>query len=112
VVAEEAELAHMITRVDAPIACSLDVGSARSQLSEWHELIQKAVAHIEQVVPTRVELALQPDCDVRAVVGLAQREATCCPFFSFMLEIRSGVLVLVIEVPKEASALLEELVFA
>ena len=64
----------------------------------------------ERVSPTRLELALSPDADLGSVVSLAQREAACCAFFSFAIEIQADRLVLVVEVPNDAVEILDQLI--
>ena len=51
-----------------------------------------------------------PDTDVGALVSLAQREAACCTFFSFAIEIQADLLVLAVEVPDDAVEILDQLV--
>jgi hypothetical protein len=98
-----------VHRVTEPIACALSAGDARDQVGEWHRVLTEDVACATRRGPTRVELELVPGCDLVAVVGLAQREVTCCPFFSFDLQVLSDRLVLVVECPEGASPMLEGL---
>lgn len=65
---------------------------------------------IDRVSPTRLELGLQADSDIGSVVSLAQREAACCAFFSFALEIRANRLVLAVEVANDAIEILDQFV--
>lgn len=102
----------MVIEMDTPIACSLAPGAARSQLDEWQELMVWAVAHAERVSPTRLELHLKPNCDLAAVVDLAQREVACCPFFAFAIDVEADGLVLVVDVPDTASEILDKLISA
>lgn len=78
--------------------------------SEWHAVLEACVARAERTSPTRLELTLAPTCDLTAVVDLAQREVACCPFFTFVVQVRADGLVLVAEVPDGASATLDALV--
>ena len=64
----------------------------------------------ERVSANRIELSLLPDADIVSVIGLAQREAACCAFFSFALEIQADRLVLAIDVPDDAVDILDRLV--
>jgi hypothetical protein len=96
--------------VEIPIACTLEPSDARSQLGEWHEVLRRAVAGSERLSPGRLALRLVPDADIESVLGLAQREAACCAFITFVLEIRADRLVLVIDVPDDAVDILDELV--
>lgn len=100
----------MVIEIDTPIACSLTPGAARSQLDEWRKLMDWAVARTERVSPTRLELHLEPNCELTAVVDLAQREVACCPFFAFAIDVRADGLVLVVDVPDDASEMLDKLI--
>ncbi|MGH9079610.1 MAG: hypothetical protein ACRDYE_05960 [Acidimicrobiales bacterium] len=90
-----------------PIACDLEADDARSQLGEWHEVLRQVVASSERSSPNRLELTLSPESEVGQVIDLAQRETACCPFFAFTMEIRVDRLVLVVEVPDDAVAILD-----
>jgi hypothetical protein len=48
--------------------------------------------------------------DIGPLVSLAQREAACCTFFSFAMQIEADRLVLAIEVPDDAVEILDQLV--
>jgi hypothetical protein len=101
---------HKLHAVEIPIACTLEQGDARSQLGEWHEVLHRVVDGSERVSPGRLELSLLPDADLGSVISLAQREAACCAFFSFAIEIRADRLVFIIEVPNDAVEILNQLV--
>ena len=63
----------------------------------------------ERVSAVRLELTLAPDVDLGCVVSLAQREAACCPFFRFTIEVGTDALVLAVEVPDGGSEVLDRL---
>jgi hypothetical protein len=92
------------------MACTLGPGDARSQWGEWQDLLGQVVVGSERVSPHRLELELQPDADMGSVISLTQREAGCCAFFSFTIEITAHRLVLTVEVPDEAVTTLDQLV--
>ena len=96
--------------VKIPIACTLQPSDARSQLGEWQEVLDQVVGGRERVSPNRLELSLLPEVDIGSVIGLAQREAACCAFFSFAIEIWADRLVLTVEVPNDAVEILDQLV--
>jgi len=96
--------------VKIPIACTLEPGDASSQLGEWHEVLRRTVDGSERASPNRLELRLLPDADIGSVISLAQREAACCAFFSFTIEIQADRLVLAVEVPNDAVEILDQLV--
>jgi hypothetical protein len=94
--------------VEPPIACTLEAGAARAQLAEWRGLLAGAVARRNRVATGRLELVLSSGFDqVDALVRLAQRETTCCTFFSFSLAVTAVGLTLVIEVPHGAESVLD-----
>ena len=64
----------------------------------------------ERVSPNRLELTIKPDADIGPLVNLTQREAACCAFFSFSIEIQADRLVLAVEVPDDAAEILDGLV--
>ena len=43
------------------------------------------------------------------MVGLAQREKACCPFFDFSLDIAADSVTLVVSVPDDGAPLLDQL---
>jgi hypothetical protein len=92
------------------MACTLGPNEARSQLGEWQEALHRVVDGSERVSPNRLELRLLPNADVVSVLSLAQREAACCAFFSFAIEIQADRLVLAVEVPNDAVEILDQLV--
>jgi hypothetical protein len=96
--------------VNVPVACTLNSGEAQVRRGEWEMTLARAVATSERRSANRLELRLLADLDIRPVVDLAQREASCCAFFTFTLEIGADHLVLVIEVPDEAIEMLDHLV--
>jgi len=96
--------------VTIPIVCALQPSNARSQLGEWREVLPRVTNRSERVSPNRPERTIEPDADFGPLVDLAQREAACCAFFSFSIEIRADRLVLVVEVPDGAVGILDGLV--
>ncbi len=92
-----------------PIACKLEAGAARAQLDEWRELLAGAVERRHRVSTGRLELVLSSGFDqVDALVRLAQRETACCAFFTFSIAIRAESLILAIEAPDDAEAILDD----
>lgn len=93
-----------------PIACTLQPSDARSQLGEWQNLLNQVTERTERVSPNRLELALTSDADIGSLISLAQREAACCTFFSFSIDILVDRLDLVVTVPDDAVEILDQLV--
>ena len=96
--------------VKIPIACALEPGAAKSQLGEWQDTVREAVSSAVRVSSNRLELGLLPETELEPIVGLAQRESACCPFFTFSLEIRAKRLTLVVEVTDDAVEVLDQVV--
>lgn len=69
----------------------------------------RVVDRSERTAPTRLELSLLAGSDIGSVIDLAQRETACCPFFTFTVEITAERLVLVVEVPDDATGVLDQL---
>lgn len=106
-----AQAVDTLLNVKIPIACSLEAGAAKRQLGEWRQLLGR-VDHRHRVSPTRLELGPLSRSEIEDVVQLAQREAACCPFFTFMIEIGHERLILAVEVPDEAVEVLDEVMAA
>lgn len=102
-------VANRLLCVKIPVACSLDARAAKAQLDEWRGLLGRVV-HRQRVSPTRLELSPLRDSDLVDIVQLAQREVACCPFFTFVIEIKHERLLLAIEVPTDAIEVLDELI--
>jgi hypothetical protein len=75
------------------IACSLAPSEAKAQLGQWQQL-RRIFEGVERASPHQVELGLLPEADLTSVVGLAQKEKACCPFFTFSVEIEATRLAL------------------
>lgn len=96
--------------VSEPLACSLTEQAARGQLDQWRRLASDPAVEVARPSPTRLEFTRNDDLDrVGAMVGLAQREKACCPFFDFSLDIAAGSVTLVVSVPDEGAPLLDQL---
>jgi hypothetical protein len=93
---------------DVPIACSLTPDAATGRLDEWRAMFDRIVEATRRMDATRLGLRLRSGVDVSAVIDLARREVACCPFFRFTLEVDVDALTLVVAVPPEAEAVLDE----
>jgi hypothetical protein len=93
-----------------PLVCSLTDQAARGQLDEWRQVASDPAVAMTRPSPTRLELRLGDRLDqVGNLVGLAQREKACCPFFDFSLDIAADSVTLVVSVPEDGAPLLDEL---
>jgi hypothetical protein len=97
--------------MEIPIACSLEASNARAQIGEWKDLLAKVMLRVDRVTPHRFEVVLRAELpEVRELVQLAQREKSCCPFFNFTLIIESSLATFVVEVPDDASSVLDDFI--
>jgi hypothetical protein len=96
--------------VEIPIACTLSETEALTQLGEWTDLLSQLAMGTSRTAPGRLEIILPPDLtNVAALIQLAQREKACCAFFDFTLVINAERVTLVIDVPPDASSMLDDL---
>lgn len=97
----------MVVRV--PIACSLNADAATERIEEWRAALSTAVTAAARTRPGRVELRLAngPTAAGR-LIDLARREKACCGFFTFRIEIDGEGAIMVIEVPDDAIAVLDD----
>lgn len=96
------------TDMRIPISCSLEQRDARSQLDQWQKVLDRVVDRSDRVSPNRLDLSIVPGSEIGPVISLAQRELTCCPFFTFTIEIAAERAVLVIVVPDDAVGVLDQ----
>jgi hypothetical protein len=89
--------------VEDPIACSFDGVDVRGHVDEWKAIFAVAVVGTEWSTASSVRMRLSGSSEwVGALVDLAMREAACCPFFRFGVEITAGEMVFTASVPTEA----------
>lgn len=94
--------------MDQPISCSLEGADATLQLDEWQRLFARIVIGIERPTAENVTMRLAADAEsLAALVALAQREAACCPFFRFAVEINSDGASFTVSVPSDAAEILD-----
>ena len=95
--------------MDVPIACSLEAPAARAQLDEWGGLLAGTVTAVDRPTPTSLRMTLVTDdaSSLGELLALARREAVCCPFFRFRLEITAETTTFTAEVPAEAASVLD-----
>ena len=97
--------------MESPIACTLGPAAVGPRIEQWREVLSKAVTHTERVAPDRLACELQADlADLRALAVLAQEEKACCRFFtfSFEVEVEVEVVTMVVGVPDDATAVLDQ----
>ena len=96
--------------MEIPIACTLGATEALTQFGEWKDLLSQLATNTSRTAPGRLEIILPTDLtNVTALIQLAQREKACCAFFDFTLVIKAERVTLVVDVPPEASSMLDDL---
>jgi hypothetical protein len=94
-----AEYRFSVSRV--PIACTLSASDQVIRADEWRRLKLKAMTR--ELTDEGARLTFAPGTvTATEVADLVAREATCCPFFTFTLEITVQQLVLTIAAPDDA----------
>ena len=78
---------------DLPIICTLEGAAARDErAAEFADLFARALSRCERTPHgARLHLRAEPEVETN-VRDLAQREAACCPFFTFAVEPNAGEL--------------------
>jgi hypothetical protein len=79
---------HLPARPDAPIVCDMSAGqdTPQERLREYGRLFERALAHRERRADA-VVFSFRADPGVLEEVGdLARREAACCPFVDYRVE--------------------------
>lgn len=90
------------------IACSLDGDDYGTRVAEWRDLLADA-PRAEVVDGVRVTL---PATALTRAASLAQAEQSCCPFYTFRIDLHGPSFDLTITAPPEARAMLDDLLAA
>ncbi len=92
-----------------PIACTLTPTDAADRVGEWREFFRECVL-AASLGTQELRLTLAPnDAALTRAADLSAREKQCCAFFSFSIDIEPSNRVLVISVPAEAGAVLDDM---
>ena len=92
-----------------PIACTLEDRQADARLDEWRLTLTPLVIGVERPEPGQLRLHLRDDpTSIAELVGLARAEKACCPFFDFTLDIGTETVTLVVDLPNDAHAILDD----
>ena len=95
---------------ELPIACSLDATEFPQRLSEMADLGRAALADIDQD-EKRAELRFAAGQGIRErVEAIVAAESQCCAFLTMRVDDALDLVVLTIEAPEGAEAILAELV--
>jgi hypothetical protein len=94
----------------APEPCTLPAAERPQRAAEFDGLFADAVRGIERAGPTRLRLDLRPGPQVAGrAAELAAAETGCCSFFTFIITVAAGRLVLDVTVPAPQAGLLDAL---
>ena len=91
-----------------PIACSLTAAAADDRIDEWRSFLAASVDAAERTSPQQLRMHLASSTVLAAAVDLAQREKACCEFLEFSIGIEADALWLWVQVPAEASLVLDD----
>lgn len=98
----------LITKPDAPIACTLDAAEFGDRTSQWADALRAATAR--EATDAGVRLRLPSDPAVVAMVAdLAVREADCCAFFAFAITVDHDAVWLEVAAPPDGRAVIDRL---
>lgn len=101
-----------MTELDwAPMACTLPTVERPLREQEFSELFASSLRRVHQVDSTHADLTLDPSSEVGAR-DLAERETSCCSFFTFEFALESDYLTMRVAVPEQHAVVLEALVAA
>lgn len=97
---------------ELPIACSLDAARLSRRLSDMASVGRDGSVRV-RLDGTRAELRLARRAGLRERLdAIVAAERECCPFLTMRVSATGGALVLAIEAPEGAEAILAELVEA
>ena len=95
--------------MEIPVACTLEASAARLRIERWRAILSRAVTGTERAAPNRLACELRADLvDLRALSLLAQEEKACCPFFTFSFDVEVDAVTMVVGVPDDAVAILDD----
>ena len=87
---------------NVPIACTLEAGDLPERLAEWRAFGHSSVRATEAHATSARLLLADGDDVLLAAASLAQREAQCCAFFDFAVELGPEARWLSVRVPAGA----------
>jgi hypothetical protein len=94
----------------APTACTLPTADRPIRVAEFDDLFRRSLLGQQRLNPTRLRWRFESGSEATAR-GLADRESSCCPFFTFTFTVagdQNGLQVDV-EVPSEQVEVLDAL---
>lgn len=92
-----------------PVACTLTSDAATDRIAEWRAALDTLVTTATTTAPGRVELRLlDGPAAAGHLVDLARREKSCCGFFTFTVQIDADGSSMIVEVPEDAAAVLDD----
>lgn len=95
--------------METPIACTLGPDAVEPRIEQWRAVLARSVIRADRVAPDRLACELDADlADLRALALLAQEEKACCGFFTFSFEVEVDAVTMVVGVPQDAIAILDQ----
>lgn len=95
--------------METPLACTLGPAAVGPRIEQWRALLSRSVTHAERVAPDRLACELRADlADLGNLALLAQQEKACCGFFTFSFEVGVDAITMVVGVPDDATAILDQ----
>jgi hypothetical protein len=92
-----------------PIACTLTPDDASDRIEEWRQFLSASVGTAIRTSREQLQIRLNPSTkDLIIAVDLAQRERACCEFLQVSIKLGADARWLVIGVPPDAIALLDD----
>jgi hypothetical protein len=92
-----------------PISCTLTADAATDRMDEWRTTLAASVISAARPAANQVELRLYRDpTRVAELIDLACREKACCDFFNFTINIDAAGPTMIVRVPEEATAVLDD----
>jgi hypothetical protein len=86
----------------APDACTLPTADRPGRFEAFDALFRQHLLSVDRVTPTTSTFVLTPGPEpAGAAAELAAREAACCSFFAFTLQVRDDHLELTVAVPSK-----------
>ncbi len=92
-------------------ACTLPTAERPLRVAEFDALFAERLVRVERMSPTsaRIEL-LRGDETIGLAQDLTEREASCCSFFSFLVDGTDDATTIEVDVPPQRADILEALV--
>ncbi|MCU1501453.1 MAG: hypothetical protein JWM12_807 [Ilumatobacteraceae bacterium] len=98
-----APIAQGVQLSSKPISCTLDRGSLRDRITEWHALLAHAMNR--EVIDRGIRISLQSGAPLDELIRLTAAEQDCCQSLSFAITVDSRGVALEVRSPDDAGVL-------